>query len=367
MIVQVSIVIILITGTLFVNKQIRYMTQLNLGFDQENIVVLNSKKLSIDPTAFTNELLKQSQVKSVGYTRQHFGYPTQNFPLESYEIEGTAELVFANYNYLKTMQIDLIHNWMSPSTDTVQGLVINAHLYNRLIEKHGSWETFDSFMQAKTAQAGAPSSRIIGVTKNFNYNSAHAPIGDFAFLLDENPSWAGFIHVRLNPGNLHQAMNHVEEVWKNHYPDQLFSYFFLDDQINSLYQAETILNRILSTFSGIGILICLIGVCALSLFISEQRTKEIGIRKVNGAHPRQIIFLLAKDYVVWISVAFVMAVPPAWYALTRWLENFAYKTSLNWWIFALGGLLTLLIVITAVAIQSYRAATRNPIESLRYE
>jgi len=367
MIVQVSVVIILITSTLFVNKQIRYISQLNLGLDKENIVVLNSKNFSTDPAIFINELLKESQVKSVGYTRQHFGYPTQSLPLESFGIEGSADFVFANYDYLKTMQIQLTQSWISPTADTIRGIVINEHLHQRLMEEHGSMEMLNNYLASQPLQPGQRRANIIGIAKNFNYSSAHAPIGDFAFALSEHPSWARFIHVRLNPGNLRQTMNRLEDVWKNHYPNQLFSFFFLDDQINNLYQAENILLKIFSAFSGISIIICMLGVCTLSLFISEQRTKEIGIRKANGAHISQILYSLIKDYVLWVSIAFVMAVPLTWYAMNKWLENFAYKTTLDWWIFTLAGLIILFIAVITVFLQSYRAASRNPIDSLRYE
>ena len=144
-------------------------------------------------------------------------------------------------------------------------------------------------------------------------------------------------------------------------------YFFMDEKIAQQYKAETILSRILFAFSSICILISIIGISTLALFISQQRTKEIGIRKVNGAKVSEILSMLNKDFVKWVAIAFVIATPIAYYAMKKWLENFAYKTELSWWIFALAGLLALGIALLTVSWQSWRAATRNPVEALRYE
>lgn len=364
---QVTIVIILMSATFLVNKQIGYIFKQALGYDKENVVVLHLKDYSKDPGVFANELKKQSAVASVGFTRHYFGYPAQSFNLESFGMEGTAEFVFANYDYLKTMNIQLAENWMKATNDTVRGMVINEHLYKRILAKYGSIEALNTYTDAQALEPGQIRFDILGVTKDFNYGSMHEPIGDFAFWLDESNAQARFIHVRLNPGNLHVAMNDLGKVWDAYYPGQEFNYFFLDDQIASQYKAESILSRILTAFSVIAILVSMIGISALALFISQQRTKEIGIRKVNGATIAEVLALLNKDFVRWVAVAFMVAAPLAWYVMFKWLESFAYKTALSWWIFAFAGLLALGIALLTVSFQSWKAASRNPIESLRYE
>ncbi len=364
---QVAIVIILMSGTFLVNKQIDFVLNKPLGFNKENIVVLHMKDLSKDAGIFTKELRKQSQVTGVGMTYQYFGYPTQTLPLEGLGIEGTAELVLANYDYLKTMNIKLIENWISPTTDTVRGMVINEHLYKRLMEKHGSMEALNAFQLTKPLEPGHIRINFIGVAKDFNYNSAHENIGDFAFLLDESRNRARFAHIRLGDGSLHAGMDATKRVWNEYYPNQEMDYFFIDEKIAQQYKAETILSRILFAFSSIGILISIIGISALALFISQQRTKEIGIRKVNGAKITEILTMLNLDFVKWVAIAFIIATPMAWYAMNKWLENFAYKTELSWWIFALAGMLALWIALLTVSWQSWKAATRNPVEALRYE
>jgi putative ABC transport system permease protein len=164
-----------------------------------------------------------------------------------------------------------------------------------------------------------------------------------------------------------EALQQTEKVYEKHYPDHPMDFFFLDEEIARQYKAETILRRIIITFSLIGMMISIIGISAFSLFISQQRTKEIGIRKVNGATIAEILLLLNKDFVKWVAIAFVIATPTAWYAMYKWLQNFAYKTELSWWIFALAGLLALGIALLTVSFQSWKVATKNPIESLRYE
>ena len=364
---QVCIVIILVSGTFLVNKQINFISSRSLGFDKENVVVLQVKDFSKDPEVFADALRKQSHVKSVGFTSQHFGYPSQSLPLDGLGIDGSAEFVFANYDYLKTMNIELSESWINPSADTVRGMVINEHLYKRLMERHGSMDALNAYNQAQPLASDMVRINFIGVARDFNYNSAHQAIGDFAFWLGESRNRARFTHVRLNPGNLRLAMAQIETVWEDYYPGQEFDYFFMDEKIAQQYKAEVILSRILSSFSIIGILISIIGISALSLFISQQRTKEIGIRKVNGAKISEILAMLNKDFVKWVMIAFVIACPLAYYAMNKWLENFAYKTTLSWWIFALAGLMALGIALLTVSWQSWRAATRNPVEALRYE
>ncbi len=364
---QMVIVMILLAGTFMVNKQMNFINKKSLGFYKENILVLTLKDFSKDPAVFAEELRKQSQVASVGFTTQHFGYPAQSFNLESFGIEGTAEFVFANYDYLKTMNIVLKKDWIKPTNDTIRGMVINEHLYKRILEKYGSMEALKAYTDAQPLEPGQVRINIIGVTNDFNYSSMHEPIGDFAFWLDESRNRARFIHIKLNKGNLTDAVGTVRKIWNSYYQGQEFNYFFIDEKINEQYKAETILSRILFTFSVLAILISVIGISALTLYISQQRTKEIGIRKVNGAKVSEILAMLNKDIVKWVAIAFIIAGPLAYYGMNKWLESFAYKTTLSWWIFVLTGSLTLGIALLTVSWQSWRAATRNPVDALRYE
>lgn len=364
---QIAIVVMLMTGTILVNKQIHFILNKPLGFSKENVLVLHLKNYSKDPAVFAEALRKQSRVESVGFASQHFGYPTQSYNLEYFNISGYADLVFVNYDYLKTMDIKMIHSWIKPEADTVEGMVINNHLYKRLMDKHGSKEALDVYMANQTSTPDQFRVKIIGVAQDFNYNSAHQSIGDYSFLLGESRRRARFIHIRLKSGNLKESMDVVKRVWKTHYANDDFKYFFIDDKVTQQYKSEAILSRFLTTFSLIGILISIIGISALSLFMSQKRTKEIGIRKVNGANTSEILSMLNLDFIKLSIVSIAIALPFSYYSTTVWLENFAYKTSLSWWVFVLPAIIAVLIVLSVVNIQSWRSASRNPVKALRYE
>jgi len=365
--IQVAVVMMLISSTLLVNKQVHYMLDKPLGFNKEQVVVLHINDLSKDPTVFIRALEEQNIVTSVGMTAQHFGYPAQGISLENFGLEGTAEFVFANYSYLQTMDIQLLHNWIAPNTDTVRGLVVNEHLYQRLIERHGSMEALQVFRSEQSPEEGQQPIHFAGVVADFNYSSAHETIGDFAFMLDESPNRARFTHVRLKPGNMHEAIGIIRETFEEYYPGQELSYFFLDEKIAEQYASEILLRKVLLIFSIASIIICLLGMSAMALYIARQRTREIGIRKVNGSSITEVLTLLNRDFIKWIVLACVPAVPVIYITMNRWLETFAYRTNLSWWVFALAGILVLVITVITVSLQSLRSASMNPAEAIRYE
>ena len=159
----------------------------------------------------------------------------------------------------------------------------------------------------------------------------------------------------------------IDETVKKLNPEFTYSYSFLDDEFAKLYDGQERLKRQLSLFSLVAIIISVMGLWGVLLFVVQQRVKEIGIRKVNGAKVYEILSMLNKDFIRWVAIAFIIACPVAWYVINLWLDNFAYKTDLNWWVFALAGVLALGIALLTVSWQSWRAATRNPVEALRYE
>jgi len=205
---------------------------------------------------------------------------------------------------------------------------------------------------------------VIGVVKDFNQQS-----------VKELPGPIGFIHqpanlfysVKADMTNASKLISELEKIWISHYPENPFHYFFLDDYYNEQYEAEQRFSKLFLASSLIGIIIACLGLLGLSAYSITRRRKEIGIRKVNGANIPQVMVLLNKVFVIWVSIAFIIACPLAWFAMNKWLQNFAYKTELSWWIFALAGVIALFIAILTVSWQSWRAANKNPVESLRYE
>ena len=173
--------------------------------------------------------------------------------------------------------------------------------------------------------------------------------------------------VRLHPGDLQKNIAEMEAVWKRIEPDLPFSYSFVDKDLQANYTREIRTRKLLTIMSLLAIFISMLGLYGLSMQIIQHKTKEIGIRKINGATISEILALLNRRFIIWVIIAFIIAVPITYYAISKWLENFAYKTSLNWWIFALAGLIALLVALLTVSWQSWRAASRNPVEALRYE
>jgi putative ABC transport system permease protein len=182
-----------------------------------------------------------------------------------------------------------------------------------------------------------------------------------------NPSMVHEIAIRMNTQNLKQTIAFLKDLWKVTGGTTPFEFEFTNDILKKLYESDIRFSKIIGLMAIIAILIASLGLFGLSLLLSQQKTKEIGIRKINGAKIFEVMIMLNLDFIKWIFIAFVIACPIAFYAMHRWLGTFAYKTELSWWIFALAGILALVIAILTVSWQSWRAATRNPVEALRYE
>ena len=211
-----------------------------------------------------------------------------------------------------------------------------------------------------------PKGKITGVVKDFHLSSIKKKVRPLVFFKREKLWLLNFV-VSYTPGMKEEAVRDMQTVWTNLFPAYPFNYEYVGTMYQEVYKTEILQARLLSLFTLLSIFICSMGLLGLSLLISQQRTKEIGIRKVNGANVLEILGMLNRDFVKWIALAFVIATPVAWYAMNKWLENFAYKTGLSWWIFALSGLMALGIAQLTVSVQSWRAANRNPVEALRYE
>jgi len=209
------------------------------------------------------------------------------------------------------------------------------------------------------------SSVIIGVAKNFHFRPLHNRIEPMVMLND--PQNIMTLNVKISAENRAETLAFIRDTYKKHRNDRGFSYSYFEDELEQVYMAETRLGNLILKFSLIAIIIAMMGIFGLSTFATERRIKEIGIRKVHGAKLNEILAMLNKDFIKWVIIAFIVAAPVSWYLMSRWLENFAYKTTLSWWIFALDGVLALGIALLTVSFQSYKAATRNPVESLRYE
>jgi len=206
---------------------------------------------------------------------------------------------------------------------------------------------------------------IVGVLKNFNFESLHQKIRPLGILLKRGLT--AYMPIRIKAKDVQGAVSFIEEEWKKFVPDKPFEYFFLDDDFNKLYQSEQKTGEIFTSFSILAIFIACLGLFGLAAFTAERKTKEIGIRKVMGASIPGIIILLSKEFTKWVLFANIIAWPVAYYFMNNWLKDFAYRININFWIFIASGTIALLIALITVSIHAIRAATANPAKSLRYE
>jgi len=205
---------------------------------------------------------------------------------------------------------------------------------------------------------------IIGVVKNFNFESLHKTVGPLGLFLGKS---MGLVSLKVKAASTPSILEIAEAKWKTMAPGMPFSYRFMDDAFAEMYKSEQRAGKIALTFSVLAILIACLGLFGLAAFIAEQRTKEIGIRKVLGASVNGIVQLLSKDFVLLVLIAFVIALPIAWWAMNKWLQDFAYRINISWWVFLLAGVASLLIALITVSFQAVKAALTNPVRNLRTE
>jgi putative ABC transport system permease protein len=206
---------------------------------------------------------------------------------------------------------------------------------------------------------------IVGVAKDFHFRPLRYPISPL--VMTNDPQNIMTMNVRIAPGNTTETLNYIRDLYMKYRNDREFSYRFFDDLLNEKYQEETRLRNITIAFALLAIVISILGILGMSVFSIDRRTKEIGLRKVAGAKSSEILLLLNMEFIKWVLVAFIIATPIAWYTMHNWLQNFVYKTELSWWIFLLAGIIAFGIALLTVTWQSWKAATRNPVEALRYE
>jgi putative ABC transport system permease protein len=274
-----------------------------------------------------------------------------------------------DYDFIPTLDIPLLAGRRF-SLD-FPGDASRAYLLNKAAVERLGWAPEEAVGQSfKLGNAEAPEGEIIGVVDNFHITSLHheiepvvlqlhtlSPVGSVPFKLV----------ARLAPDQIRDAVAHLEQQFRQIAPDASFRYVFLDDVFDQMYRSEKRLSRIITTFAGLAIFIACLGLFGLAAFTAEQRTKEIGIRKVLGATVSSIVALLSKDLLKLVAIGFVLAAPLAYFAMSRWLEDFAYHINIGPEIFILAGALTVVIALATVSYQAVKAAVTNPVESLRYE
>ena len=368
---QFSISIILIISTFIISKQLSYIRNKNLGYVKEQVLYLKLKgNIQNQSESVLKELLRDPNILSGTLTSE---LPTgiyRNY--NSFEWEGKdpgqkldMNLVSVNHNFFKTLEIEFDQGRSFSeefSTDEDEAFILNETAIKKMDLESPIGKQF-SFPDRNGLRKGT----IIGVVKDFHFDSFHYGISPLAII--SSPDRFGYICLRLgtNSSDLSNTISHIENIWNKIAPEFLFEYHFLDETFDAMYRTEQRFGKIFEYFSFLAIFISCLGLFGLAAYIAEQRTKEIGIRKVLGASVPGIVTLLSKEFIKWVFVANVIAWPIAWYVMNSWLKGFVYHTQINLDVFLFSALLAMIIAIFTVGFQTTKAAIVNPINSLKYE
>lgn len=369
-IVQFSISIILIICTTVVFQQLRYMQNTSLGFNREHIVTLSyNNGLTPKYESFRTELLADPNVKNVARSSR---IPTGRLldAMGSQINKGDSlaptqadiKFVVADEDYLPTYGVKIL---AGRNLSNMYGMDTSAFLINEAAVKILGLKSPEDAV-GKQFQYGGRNGQIVGVFNDFHFESMHQRILPLVIFIPQNSNFYGRLTVKLT-GNIPNAIAHLEETWKKFLPEIPFDYTFLDEKFAKLYQSEQRQEAIFTIFACIAIFVACLGLFGLSAFAISQRVKEIGIRKVLGANVNSIVALLSKDFLILVAFAALIAFPVAWYAMHSWLQDFAYRISIQWWIFLIAGIIAALVAFFTVGLQAFKAATSNPVKNLRTE
>jgi len=378
-IIQFTISIALIIGTLLVIKQLMYAKNKDLGFNKEFLMAININDRQIEQQMQT---LKQELVSHQGIVSaaSSFNMPGTTFnrsPVRAETNEGdiqqmSSQFMQIDYDYLETMEMEIAEG--RNFSRELDNTWFNSVLVNEAAVKKFGWdEPIGKRVVAFTDSLGEDTfATIVGVVKDFHSSSIKQEIhpiiiwlitDDMQYRYRENLR----LFVRIKPENYRNTIDYINDVWNQFSPDEPIKSDFVDDQLNRLYLAEEKLINLFGYFTFITIFIACLGLFGLAAFTAEQRTKEIGMRKVLGASVFQIISLLTKDFSRLVAFSFIIACPISYVVMKGWLQNFAYRTTMSLWVFIISGILALIIALVTVSVQTFKSATSNPVKALKYE
>jgi hypothetical protein len=345
-----------------------YIRSTDLGYNKENVVCIKVRSdISNEYQAFRNRLLSNPDILSV----------SRSEPLDMNAIGSTEDvnwqgknksinswLLHVDPDFAETYKIEMkegrFYSYQIPSDET------SAYVVNEAAQKEMDLKSPVGTELTIWGRSG----KIVGVTRDFHFGSLHHIIEPLILRIPDQVQKNIFyreIGVRIKPNAARESIAFLQETWKSFFPSEQFDFYFFDESLNAKYFAEQRMGTLFKYFSMLAIFIACFGLYGLTAFMIERKVKDIGIRKILGAEILQIVFLLSKKYMLWILVSNAIAWPVGWYAMHEWLQNFAYRIDLNIWPFLLSGMLVLVIALLTVGWQAVKAATANPVESLRYE
>ncbi|HEY4326625.1 MAG TPA: ABC transporter permease [Mucilaginibacter sp.] len=356
---------VLIIGSVVISRQINFLQTKNLGYNRENLVYLPlDGKLPQKYEVLKDEALRQPSIQSISRIDQ---LPTniQNGTggVEWIGKDPNNRIQFTQasvgYDFVKSMKIKMLtgRDYSRDFPSDSVGYLVNETALKAIGYKNPVGQPL-TFWGKK--------GRIIGVIKDFHFNSLHQQINPLVLRLGENASYGSAL-IRIQAGKTKEALAALQAIWKQLNPDFAFNYTFSDDQYQKLYQNEQVTGKLSDAFSFLAIFISGLGLLGLAMFTAEQRVKEIGIRKVLGASVSSVFGMLSKEFLTLVVIAFFIAVPVGWYVMNKWLENFQFYAPIQWWMFGLSGALIILIALATISFQTMKAALVNPVKSLRSE
>ncbi len=363
-ILQFSIAVILMICTGIVANQMSFIRNKNLGFNKEHIIYLpiRSKDTRDKINLLKTELRKNPQIIDAAAGSGLAGASGSEGDVTVAGTNGQTKLMmrysYVDPDYVNTMQMKIVEGRnFSPlhSTDSSASVIINEAAVKKFGWKNPLGKQFE----------GKPLLTVIGIVKDFNFFSLHSAIGPL--MMSIQPDEFNYLLLRIKPGNIPETINYIENIWKRIVPGRPFDYAFLDKHFDDIYKSDRQTGEMFGFFSFLAIFIACLGLFGLASYTVEQRTKEIGVRKVLGASVGSVIFLLSKDFLKLVLAAAIVAVPISYYLMNIWLQNFAYKIKISWWMFAAAAAAALTIAIVTTIFHALKAATSNPIKSLRYE
>ncbi len=370
-VIQFTLSVFLIIGTVVVYKQLNYMKSKDLGYDREHLFYVNMRgNIKESYHALKEELRRDPQILNVSASGHQPHYIGSNSGGANWEGKDPELDVLIGYNpvdfdYVEAMGIEMAHGRSfskdHPSDlyhDTIANFLINEKVARIMGVENPVGHRF-SFWNIH--------GRVIGVMKDWHFHSVREKIEPLV-LITAPVDWLSYLVVRIAPGDISKTMKGIEDTWNEVIPGYPFDYTFVDESLDRLYRTEERLGNLLKYFTILAIIIACLGLFGLASFTAEQRTHEIGVRKVMGARVRTVMLLLSGEFTILVLISCLLASPAAWYVMKKvFLQNFEYRCGMDWWIFAGASIVALLIAVITVSYQAARAALTNPAEALRYE
>jgi putative ABC transport system permease protein len=371
---QFAVSVALIIATVVVFRQLQFLQDKKLGLNKDHVVTaFFYNDLAPRYESFRNEILSNPAIKNVtrssrlpsGRLLDSFGSAKAQLDTDSLE-QSQADLKFVtvDHRFAQTYGLEMAAGrfyLQDIGSDRTESFIVNESAAKMI-----GWKSPQEAVD-KRINYGNRDARIVGILKDFNFESLHQEIQPMIFYIPRDSTQFSFISVKMDGANIDAGLAQLKSTWQKFLPEYPFDYQFLDEQYGQLYEAEQRQGSIFIIFALLAILIGCLGLFGLTTFVVQQRVKEIGIRKVLGATVTGLLLLISKDFLKLVGIALLIASPIAWYFMHQWLEDFAYRINIGWWVFAIAGAVAASVAFLTVSFESLKAALANPINSLRNE